>query len=235
MHQEAFDVLEDTEGSWWGIGREKAIAAVIGRQVHGKNRFGTILDYGAGYGAQFAFLSRFETVIDALEPNDEARERLYAKNYRYISGTPEEALKIPHGVIVMFDVIAHIKDDGKALKDIYESLTTGGKIIITTPAFPMLWNRHDEVQMHYRRYTKETLRQKLEKAGFTVEYIGYWNMFSFLPALIIRKFGGSSGTDALNTPKFISAILIAWLSIEAFIMRFIPLPFGLSVIAKARK
>ncbi len=59
-----------------------------------------------------------------------------------------------YDVIVSFQVIEHIKDDGEFLKEIYRVLKPGGKVIITTPNIKKTLTRNP---WHIREYTPDQL------------------------------------------------------------------------------
>jgi hypothetical protein len=68
--------------------------------------------------------------------------------------------------------------------------------LIYVPAFQCLWSSLDDKVHHYRRYTKKTLRQLTEQAGFTVFKIGYADALGFGAALVFRMLGRSA--SAIN-------------------------------------
>ncbi|MFH1649117.1 MAG: class I SAM-dependent methyltransferase [Candidatus Woesearchaeota archaeon] len=78
------------------------------------------------------------------------------------------------------NVLEHVEKDVKALKDIHKMLLPGGSFVVLVPAHPTLFNCLDEVAGHHRRYTKNELTTKAEKAGFKVERIWYFNATSIL-------------------------------------------------------
>src|SRR6185369_12455656 len=52
----------------------------------------------------------------------------------------------------------------------------GGTIGIFVPAFEFAYSWFDQRYGHYRRYTKETLRDKLLDAGLEIQVLRYFNM-----------------------------------------------------------
>ena len=173
-------------------------------------------------------------VLSAYEPESIAAARLKERGYTHIYKTPEAALDNSYDLIGLFDVIEHVEHDGELAKKIYGSLHNNGVLCVTTGAYQWLWSKHDVSHKHFRRYTKSSLCRVLESAGFTIEYAGYWNMSLLIPLIGIRFFGGT-GESGFNAPHYISAPVTWLLKIEACILRFVPLPFGISVIVKARK
>ncbi len=91
-----------------------------------------------------------------------------------------DSYKLPS--VGIFDVLEHINDDVLFLKNLRDVLNKKGRIYITVPTYPALWSNEDVYAGHFRRYTKKSLSDCLNKAGFDIEYISYF--FSFLPAPI---------------------------------------------------
>ncbi|MDE7312173.1 MAG: hypothetical protein K2N87_11245 [Eubacterium sp.] len=87
---------------------------------------------------------------------------------------------------LLLDVLEHIEDDVGFLKLMRQKLVPGGKILLTVPAFQVLWSSEDEAAGHYRRYTARQAEEAALKAGFTVLYSNYFFGFLFLPILFVR-------------------------------------------------
>jgi len=85
--------------------------------------------------------------------------------------------------VVAINVLEHVQDDEKALRNIRALLQPGGYVLLFIPALSWLFGTLDENVSHYRRYDKEELRAKLERNGFTVEkaffsnFIGMFGWF----------------------------------------------------------
>jgi hypothetical protein len=130
-------------------------------------------------------------------------------------------------------VLEHI-DDASFLERAKSMLAPDGRLIITVPAYMNLWSAHDVEHHHLRRYTKASLAKTLTTHGYRVEYASYWNMSLLIPAAILRFFD-KTGEGGLTPPPLVNAILNIVLSIEAALIRIIPLPFGVSIVAVARR
>ena len=128
------------------------------------------------------------------------------------------------------EVIEHLEDDVLALEIIYYVLKPNGVIVVDTPAFNFLYSRNDKKIGHYRRYTKKSLKEILEKAGFKVEKIRYWNLIGFFGWLIYFKLL-KNYYSVLNKKTWMGNILGKFLKIESKVT----FPLGLTVLAKARK
>lgn len=94
-------------------------------------------------------------------------------------------------IVVCYHVLEHIKEDEKALREIYRVLKPGGFAIVQVPmrkdSLHTIEGRHIEVPQkraelfgqpdHYRYYGLD-FKQKCENIGFQVEIIGVKNIFS---------------------------------------------------------
>lgn len=83
----------------------------------------------------------------------------------------------PADFIVMHDVLEHIRDDAGAASTLSRLLKPGGRAIVSVPALTALFGLHDEELGHVRRYSKRSLRRRLEPF-FTIERIRYFGMLS---------------------------------------------------------
>jgi SAM-dependent methyltransferase len=93
-------------------------------------------------------------------------------------------------VIGVFDVLEHLPDDTQVLRHLRSMMARSGKLLVTVPAHPRLWSYFDEVACHQRRYTALELRQKLEGAGYSVQYLTQY-MAAILPAVwLVRCVAG---------------------------------------------
>src|SRR5712692_7658765 len=89
-------------------------------------------------------------------------------------------------VIGAFDVLEHLPDDARVLRDLEAMLKPGGTLLVTVPAHPSLWSYFDEYSHHCRRYTRVGLQQKLEGAGYHIEYMTEY-MTAILPILWLSR------------------------------------------------
>lgn len=233
MEKEAFEILKKTEGSWWHYGRKEAAGVAL--TVAGVVRNGTVLDAGAGYGSMFEVLSQFG-VVDATEPEEEAGLVCKERGYRQFFKTEGEAIQkgMSYSLIGAFDVIEHVDDDYTFVQNLHTLTQKEGLLVATVPAFQFLWSIHDVHHMHFRRHTTTSMRKLLESAGYEIVYVRYWNCFLF-PVAVCMRLLGKTGESGLSPHPFVAAILKNMLWCEARIVRFIPIPFGLSVVIVGKK
>lgn len=140
-------------------------------------RPGKLLEVGCGIGA---LLTEFQargfqcTGVETSEAAvDRARQALAGSGIVVHSGT-SEAWNAAFDLVCAFEVLEHIEDDAAALRQWGDYLRPGGKVLLSVPAHPLLWNASDEWAGHYRRYSRADLKAKLEQAGFVVERLEFY-------------------------------------------------------------
>jgi glycosyltransferase involved in cell wall biosynthesis len=131
--------------------------------------------------------------------------------------------------VVCLNVVEHIADDVAALRNIWNSLSDGGCAIILVPCGPSLYGTLDEVLGHFRRYTKASLVNVCEEAGFRVDRVLKFNRPGvpawWLNARILRK-----RTFALGQIRMLNFLTPIFRIVDPML----PLP-SLSLIAILRK
>ena len=132
--------------------------------------------------------------------------------------------------IVCANVLEHVEDDAAALRHMHEILVPGGHACLLVPAFGALFGTLDEVDDHFRRYTRPLLGRRLEAAGFEVVKQRYMNVLGIagwvLNGKILRRRLVPAGQYSLYNRL---------IPLLALIERGLQPPFGLSLVAIARK
>lgn len=93
---------------------------------------------------------------------------------------PSANLSTPFDTIVCLNVLEHIEDDETVLRNFYQFLLYGGRVILLVPALKGLYNRLDRELGHIRRYSRKELAQKISKSGFRILFLTYFNFFGIL-------------------------------------------------------
>jgi 2-polyprenyl-3-methyl-5-hydroxy-6-metoxy-1,4-benzoquinol methylase len=226
---------------WWFVTRKKIVLAAIDSYVD-KNIKLKILDIGCGSGVMLTALEKLGQTF-GMDMSDEA----ISFSKEIFNGKVEKGFlpdQLPYepdffNLITALDVIEHIDQDVESLQVIYSLLNSEGKAIITVPAYLFLWSKFDDLNEHKRRYTLTELRTKLIIAGFTIEKISYYNTLLFPIVFLVRLLNnilqrdGASDIDIPNS--FLNYILEKVFSLEISILRWINLPFGVSILAVVRK
>lgn len=140
--------------------------------------------------------------------------------------------------IISSSVIYHdwVPDVARAVQEMKRVLRPGGVLIINVPAFRFLHSAHDDAVMTARRFRKVEIRALLQQQGFEIRRLTYWTTFLFPLAMIARTFGGSKmGRDFEITNSWSQRLLARIMNIEVRLLRKVSLPFGVALLAVARK
>lgn len=74
---------------------------------------------------------------------------------------------------LLCDVIEHVEDDVGLLKAVTAHVAAAGRVMVTVPAFQLLFSQQDFALKHHRRYSLGLLEQRLAAAGLGVSKSGY--------------------------------------------------------------
>ncbi len=159
---------------WWWRAREAILIGVLRRRRPKPGA--AILDVGCGNALSFAALAEFGTVrgieVDARLLDDSRPVRAHISTEPL--GAPlYDDPRWRFDVITALDVLEHIDDDRHALASMAGMLNPGGLMVITVPAFELLWDRHDTLNHHRRRYTARGLKRSLAACGVDVIELRY--------------------------------------------------------------
>lgn len=70
--------------------------------------------------------------------------------------------------VLCSNVLEHLEPDSQVLRDFFEILTPGGHCVVVVPAGRWLYTAMDKELGHFRRYTRDELRDKMSQAGFEI-------------------------------------------------------------------
>jgi SAM-dependent methyltransferase len=206
-----------------------------------------VLDVGCGTGAMLAHLSRYGRVlgVDADAAAIRFCRRRGVREVRHVPPGPLPFAGGSFGLVTALDVIEHVPDDAAAVREITRVLTPGGVALITVPAFPILWGRQDEIAHHLRRYRARDLRALVEGADLELLELSHFNTVLFAPIAAIRlarrlarrrPADGDLRSDfAMTRPGRLNDLLARLFAAEAPLVARRRLPFGVSILALARK
>jgi len=168
------------EKHWWFLGRRKIVFSVLDKYLPDKDEL-RILDVGCGTGSTLRKLEEYghATGVDISEEAVRFCKLRGCRNVNRIDGENLFFEDEMFDVVTALDVIEHITDDSAALSEYHRVTKENGILVLTVPAFDLLWGAHDEINHHRRRYIANELKNKVEKTGFAVERLTYFNTFLF--------------------------------------------------------
>ncbi|HLC17408.1 MAG TPA: class I SAM-dependent methyltransferase, partial [Thermodesulfobacteriota bacterium] len=202
-----------------------------------------ILDMGCGPGNMLDYLKTLGDVTGtdlSVSALSYCRTRGYDKLFIGL-GDSLPVRDNEFDLVVALDVIEHIEDDEGALEEIYRVIRPGGRVCLTVPAYMFLWGDHDEIYGHKRRYTATALAGKLQRAGFAIDRVSYFEAPFVVPLFIfrsIKRLAGRKGKpsdDFISIPGWMNRVLMGFLLAEGFFFRWIRIPFGVTIFCMASK
>jgi SAM-dependent methyltransferase len=226
---------------WWFVGRRRLFAREIDKT--GLPRTSRVLDVGTSTGANLRLLRDLGFhAVDGLDFSQEAirycREKgLGIVRHGDVCGMPfaDESFDL----LLATDIIEHVDDDLKALREIARVLRPGGKALIVVPAFPILWGLQDRVAQHKRRYRMGGLADRVARAGFAIEVSYYFNFLLFVPIWLGRRLVDIirpriQNESQINSP-LLNRMLSAIFTVDIAVAPVLRPPFGVSILIVAEK
>jgi glycosyltransferase involved in cell wall biosynthesis len=160
-----------------------------------------ILELGAGIGNLTRALSprRKKYVASDIDAEHLARLRTRFQNrpnleicHCDLTNTRDFApLADRFDTVICLNVVEHVEDDILALRNIASALEAGGRAIVLVPQGQSIYGTLDEVLGHFRRYSEEEFRTKMESAGLQVERMIRFNRVTrpgwYVNGLLLKK------------------------------------------------
>ncbi|HZS48514.1 MAG TPA: methyltransferase domain-containing protein [Blastocatellia bacterium] len=243
MNQAEYETMYRLETHyWWFVARRQLVTSLVNQQI-ADTKGARILDVGCGTGATRDALTIYGEVFGA-DMSEEALSFSRSRGGGPLTRSRIERLSFIDGcfdLITALDVLEHADDDLASMDELYRALRPGGLLIVTVPAYGFLWSEHDEALHHRRRYAAYELRNKLTRVGFEIERLSFFITFLFFPILAMRfvqnifKKSVEPKTSHIILPDWLNNALIGLLAIERWLLRYINLPFGVTIVCLARK
>jgi SAM-dependent methyltransferase len=212
------------------------------------------IDLGAGCGGWVNYLSHHEPNMFRLSIGDSSMLALeLAKPFvssdvgRYQIDLLNLQWSCRWDVAFMLDVLEHIPDDVRALREVRAALRPGGLLITTTPALERFRTAIDDMSHHVRRYSRNDLARRAADANLELVTTRYF-MFFLSPLLLLsrRHIPDAATLSPAETREYmrksaeipaapINSALSLIFNLETPLGAWMPFPWGTSVLAVFRK
>jgi SAM-dependent methyltransferase len=244
VQTDEFDALvEYDEHHWWFRGRRRVLHAALGELALPEGA--QVLDAGCGTGRTMDELRGYGEV-HGFDLNPRGAEHAKGRGHRDVRVARVE--EIPYqddsfDLVTCLDVIEHTPDDLVSLRELRRVTRPGGWLLVTVPAFQLLWSSHDVANHHYRRYRRTQLRAAGEAAGWELGTWTYFNTLLFPPGAAVRVLERlrrphkrRGRPNLVLTPRSWDGVLEWPMRIEAgLIRRGARLPVGMSLLMVFRR
>jgi SAM-dependent methyltransferase len=144
-------------------------------------------------------------------------------------------------IVTLLDITEHVPDDRGLIVEVGRVLKPGGHALLTVPAHQFLWSDHDRTLWHQRRYSKRILLALFEDSPLEVRRCTWAITFTFPPIVAFRLIQRllprrrEPKTHLIPLPGWVNGFLKWLLHVEAWLLKRINLPFGVSLVLIARR
>ena len=229
---------------FWFRGFRKFVAPVIGDLADGRDGL-RLVDCGCGNGHNLRLLQPYGRTL-GFDLTASGLARAQADGWVVLRG---DMTRIPlasetFDVATAFDVLQCVDADVAALREMARIVRPGGALVVTLAAFNALRGDHGEVWNEVRRYTPATARRLVEAAGLRAERVSFVfaSVFPLIAAArlaqrVTRRFRSRphAAVDIAVPIAPVNGLLTALVSVEAVLLRHVPMPIGSSLLVVARK
>lgn len=231
---------------WWWEGRRKLVTSLL-KDYEVKR----VLDIGCGTGETLIYIKKMypQSKVYGIDSSRKAVGYARSRGLKNIHHADATKLPFPSSsfdTVLLLDVMEHIKDDELVMKELKRVLKKSGVAIITTPAVPWIWSKHDTMQGHVKRYMKRDFKRLAEKSGMELSFISYFNLFLFVPIALIRLVSNlpflqnyASYDNYINyniaNQNCINNLLTKLFTFEVSLLSFVRFPIGVSIGCRVEK
>src|SRR5687768_5084734 len=179
------DLYVKEQDYWWHVGKRAIVYSLLERYRRRSHGNGRALDLGCGTGLNLDSLSRYARPV-GTDFSEEALKFCRERGHQLLCKADAAALPFQDeefDIITALDVIEHLDDDLAALREIRRVLRPGGLVIISVPAYPILWSYWDDILGHRRRYTTKAMKDVVRRSGLRLRKVSYSNVAILLPTV----------------------------------------------------
>jgi SAM-dependent methyltransferase len=225
---------------WWFVVRRKLLKTILCSL--NLQRESLTMDIGCGVGSNLSLLKAIG--LKAMGCDRSFDNLLLAKNKFFLPFINGDLENLPIRsssveLVIATDVLEHLQDDIAGVRELCRILRRNGHLIVTVPAFQSLWGTQDIVTGHKKRYSKRDISNVLKHNGFQIMRSSYFNFFLFFPILFARRVIRLLGLqlhseNEINFP-LLNFFLKTIFSLEPYLLKYLPFPFGVSIVCVAKK
>lgn len=225
------------ERHWWWRARRRFILETL-RRVRPPGGWRRILDVGCGAGLFFPDLLELGEV-EGVEPEMSLVARS-AHADRIHAAPFDERLDLPAGytLILMLDVLEHLDAPIEALSHAARLLASDGILLVTVPAFNMLWTNHDVLNEHRTRYSRRMLEDEARAAGLHIlesRFLFHWLAPLKLGVRALELVARAKPTPPSIPPAPLNALFYGATRLEQRLSRVLRIPVGSSLLLMAER
>lgn len=229
------------QSHWWYVGRRKLFARVIGQLP--VNVGDPVLDVGTSSGTNLRLLRDLGFGnVTGLDFSEEAIRFCAEKGLGVVRRGDITEMPFPDetfSLVLATDIIEHVDDDLRALREIARVLRPGQDALITVPAFPSLWGFQDQVSLHKRRYRMAQLLERIEAAGLEPRERFHFNYLLFAPIWsarqVMKRWKHPFRSESEVNNPIVNRILSVIFSLDVVSAPLVSPPFGVSILVVAHK
>ncbi len=245
-YKDYLEQKEETGTHFWYKARLALLIYLLEKAFLQRNIERKILNIGCGTGTENKEIQKFGQ-LTALDISQDALNEVKHDDCKVLLGNIEtiELKKDYFDGVCAFDILEHLDEDKLVMKKICDSLKTGGKLLFTVPSYQYLYGSHDIALEHKRRYNKKEVGHKLERAGFKLIEMGYWNsilfpletVFRIVKKYLFKILGIKNHTTEVKFSNgFMNSFLYLIMNQDIKLIRKkLGLPFGLTIYGIVEK
>jgi SAM-dependent methyltransferase len=244
MHEDVYrEMFAIEDRHWWYSGKHRIVQHLLRRYLppapQGRAK---VADLGCGCGMMLHRLrQRYD--VAGVDGSPSAIEFCRQRGVSAVLGRFPDGIDLPReswDAVLMLDVLEHLEEDVATARTASELLKPGGILVVTVPAYKWLWSKWDEHHHHFRRYTRTGLKRLIDQTQLRIELLSYYNFWLFPLAAATRLAGNvvrsNSAVGSIRIPSApVNSSFRTIFSSERKLLGRVNLPFGLSLIAVARK
>lgn len=187
--QTGFDTLwKMQQKHFWYRGRHRFLLSALDRHRPAGRPPWSAVDLGGGVGGWVRYLAdRRPTRFSPLALADSSEIALRRAGDVLPTGVARYQIDLMNlgwerqwDCAFLLDVIEHLPQDSRAMRQAARALKPGGLLFVTTPALKQFWSYNDELVHHLRRYSRSDFAALAQDSGLELLVARYF-MFLLSP------------------------------------------------------